>query len=96
VIELQVELILWGARRGGLPRAVNNGLRPSFSYAEELVACEVWIDNCTGLVPLDTALMGRIRLPYANELGWHFQGGERFRLNIASQVIGEGSVLRML
>lgn len=90
-----MNVTLFGANRGGLEKPVKNGLRPSFSYAGELVACEVWADcvDCDGLVPLEQPFQARIKLPYGDQLGWGFVGGELFKLNIASQVIGEGCVL---
>lgn len=93
MLEIVAEVTFFGASRGGLEKPVKNGLRPSFNYAGELVACEVWAEHVEGLVPLDHPLQARIKLPYGNELGWKFAGGESFKLNIASQVIGEGSVL---
>ena len=46
---------------------MKNGLRPSFNYAGELVACEVWADHVEGLVSLDQPFRARIKLPYGNE-----------------------------
>jgi len=98
MIELHAEMRLHGVARGGLGNPVKNGLRPSFSYAGELVACEVWAEGVgvDGLVPIESSVRARIRLPYADQLGWSFVGGERFELNIASQVIGEGSVMSVI
>ncbi len=93
MLEILANLTFYKAEEGGLPRPVNNGLRPSFSYSGALVACEVWVEDCSDLVPLGESLQARIRLPYADQLGWVFEGGECFKLNIASQVIGEGVVL---
>lgn len=93
MLELLASLTFYKAEEGGLPHPVHNGLRPSFSYSGELVACEVWVEDCSGLVPHGESLLARIRLPYAEQLGWVFEGGESFKLNIASQVIGEGVVL---
>lgn len=93
MLEILANLTFYKAEEGGLPQPVNNGLRPSFSYSGELVACEVWVEDCSGLVPHGESLRARIRLPYAEQLGWVFEGGESFKLNIASQVIGEGVVL---
>jgi hypothetical protein len=93
MLEVLAEVTLFGADRGGLEKPVNNGLRPSFNYAGELVACEVWADDVEGLVPIDQTLRARIKLPYGDELGWKMGGGESFKLNIASHVIGEGLII---
>jgi hypothetical protein len=93
MIEIVAEVTLFGSSRGGLDSPVQNGLRPSFSYAGELVACEVWAEHAEGLVALDQAFRARIKIPYGNELGWKFVGGESFKLNLASQVIGEGCII---
>ncbi len=92
-LDLVADLVLFGAGRGGLSKPVQSGLRPSFHYAGQLVACEVWADDVDGFVPLEVTLRARIRLPYAKELGWAFTGGERFELRVASQRIGEGVVV---
>jgi len=93
MLEIVAEVTIFGASRGGLRKAVKNGLRPSFSYAGELVACEIWAEQVDVWVPLDQSFRARIKLPYGDELGWKFSGGEVFGLNIASHVIGEGVVL---
>ena len=84
---------IFGPGRDGLPEPVENGLRPSFGFRGELVACEVWVEGVDGSVPLDTDVRAQIRVPYGSELGWRFVGGEFFTLNIASRVIGHGTVL---
>jgi len=93
MVEIVADILLFGAERGGLRRPVENGLRPSFSYQGELVACEVWVEELDGLVPLEQKLRARVQLPYGDALGWRFVGGESFSLNVASQVIGEGTVV---
>ena len=96
MLEVIARVTLVGARHGGLDKPVRNGLRPSFDYAGELVACELWAEGVDELVPLDQPFRARVRLPYGDRLGWSFAGGEPFALNIASQVIGEGVVLSVV
>lgn len=92
MLKLVTTLTLFGPPEGGLEKPVLNGLRPSFNYDGQRVACEVWAEEVDEFVPLSQPLRVRIRLPYGEELGWKFVGGEAFRLNIASRVIGEGVV----
>lgn len=93
MLEVLADVTLFGADRGGLEQPVKNGLRPSFSYAGELVACELWGEHMADLVPLDRSFRARIKLPYGDELNWQFVDGESFTLTIASQWIGEGVVV---
>lgn len=95
MIEIVAEVVLFAAERGGLNKPVRNGLRPSFHFAGELVSCEIWAESSEEFVPCECLFRARIKLPYADALGWRFEGGESFKLNVASQVIGRGCVLAM-
>lgn len=94
MIELKAIITLRGPSRDGLTKPIKDGFRPSFNYKGELVACEVWSTAKYEFVPLEESFEVNIKLPYADELGWVFNGSESFSLNIASKVIGEGKVLK--
>jgi hypothetical protein len=96
MIKLEANVVLYGKDQGGLAQPIKNGFRPSFSYQDELVACEVVARDYPGFIPLGQPFVATISVPYGDQLGWHFAKGDSFELNIASQVIGEGYVVASL
>jgi hypothetical protein len=94
MLEVLAEITMLGASRGGLEKPVRNGFfRPSFGYAGQLVACDIWADPPEDFVPIERPFRARIKLAYGDQLGWTFVGGEQFELCVASQVIGHGVIL---
>lgn len=76
-----------------LPNPIKNGLRPSFSYNGELIACEIRSESGAEWLPLNEEINVTILLLYGDELAWKIEAGSSFELNVASQVIGKGVVL---
>ena len=51
MLNINAKVTLFGPEHNGLAGPVRNGLRPSFSYKGERVACEIWAEHSEKLVP---------------------------------------------
>lgn len=76
----------------GLDDRIRSGLRPSFNYAGQLVACIVESADGSEWLEVGTKQSVAVRLPYGDQLGWELPIGTSFRLNVGGQVIGNGKV----
>jgi hypothetical protein len=91
--EIKASIILKNPANKILPNPVKSGLRPSFSFNGQLVACEIRSESGAEWLPLNEEIKVRIQLLYGEELAWTIEAGRSFELNVASQVIGKGTVL---
>jgi hypothetical protein len=92
VIVISAVITLERAPELGLRDRIKSGLRPSFNYEGQLVACIVEVADGSDWIEIGSRQRVTIRLPYADQFGWNFRSGTHFRLNVGGKVIGVGTV----
>lgn len=86
-------IFLLGSENGGLAQPIKNGSMPSFNFDNELVACKVYSNEGAEFLVLEELLNVNIKVASYFEDHSKLKKGVKFKLNIASQVIGHGIIL---
>lgn len=92
MIEVSAIITLERVPELGLNDRIKSGMRPSFNYAGQLVACIVESSDGGEWLGIGTNQPVTVRLPYGDQLGWQLPIGTSFRLNVGGRVVGSGTV----